>query len=86
MITLQEAIDIAQELQTIRSSKPIYSAGGWNINSRTKDMMDFYNTNRKQLSVPDNWKDGFLIPFSMNCNPCIGKVVQVLLSQKLQTS
>ena len=84
MISQEEAIAIAEELKKVRDSKPILTHAGWRIDSRTKDMMDYYNANRKVLSIPDDWADGYLIPFSINCNPCIGKVVQVLLAPKNQ--
>ena len=87
MITLQEAIDIATELE---SSVPVESRRKWPATRQVAAMMDFYNANRKELkaTTPAEYKEGgiMLIPYSINCRPCIGKVVQILLHQQPITS
>ncbi len=82
MITLEEAVTIANELKEFRDSSPIRGNAGWRVDKRTKDMMDYYNSHRKELT-PAGYTVA-LLPMSMNCNPCIGKVVHTLLSLKTE--
>lgn len=73
MINQVEAIGIAKELKDFKEEKQVR---WWRTDMRTKQMMDWYNTNIQFLQ--SKFKT-VLKPMSMNCNPCIGKVVNVLI-------